>query len=63
MVVTLGKKNLKSWNKQFQYTGKGIIQRGAIKEEKYEELFFTPPESPGKSVSSNCDANTMLDLR
>jgi hypothetical protein len=53
----------KSWNEQLQYTGKGIIQRGAIEEEEYEELFFTPPESPTKSLSSNCNANTMLDLK
>jgi hypothetical protein len=52
----------KSWNKQLQYIGERIICRRAIEEKKYEK-FFTPPKSPGKSPSSSCDANIMLDLK
>jgi hypothetical protein len=45
-----------------QYIGEGIIQRKITKEEEFEK-FFTPLESPGKSPSSNCNGNTMLDLK
>jgi hypothetical protein len=45
-----------------QYTNEEIIWKGAIKEEEFEK-FFTPPKSLGKSLSSSCDGNTMLDLK
>jgi hypothetical protein len=45
-----------------QYINEGIIWRGAIEEEEYDEV-FTPSENLGKSLSSNYNANTVLDLR
>ncbi len=55
-------KEKNSWKEQLQYIGEGIIQRKITKEEEFEK-FFTPLESPGKSPSSNCNGNTMLDLK